>query len=114
MLLDQLISCCWKHIQETYNSAQAVILRRHPNDNVLSYDQVKQCIKNITGIVPALHDVCINSCHAFTGPFEHLEVCSICSKPHYDPAVLASSYGELKKPWLQFSTIMPGPQLQAQ
>lgn len=100
--------------QETYNSARAAILRRHPNDNVLSYDQVKRCIKNITGIIPVLHDMCINSCHAFTGPFEHLEVCSICSEPRYDPAVLASSDGELKKPRLQFSTIMPGPQLQAQ
>ncbi|KAF8227917.1 hypothetical protein L208DRAFT_1491054 [Tricholoma matsutake] len=58
--------------------------------------------------------MCINSCHAFTGPFEHLEACSICSESRYDPAILASSDGELKKPRLQFSTLMPGPQLQAQ
>ncbi|KZT03122.1 uncharacterized protein LAESUDRAFT_633309, partial [Laetiporus sulphureus 93-53] len=50
----------------------------------LAYDQVKCRITNIMGIHALKHDMCINSCLAFTGPFENDEVCHYCDEPHYD------------------------------
>ena len=31
------------------------------------------------------HDMCINSCLAYTGPYKHLEICPECGEPRYEP-----------------------------
>ncbi|KAJ7572792.1 hypothetical protein C8J56DRAFT_1008662 [Mycena floridula] len=51
-----------------------------------------------TGISPIYDDMCINSCHAYTGPFAKLEACHYCGEPRYDA---------------QQCTIPLGPQIQA-
>jgi hypothetical protein len=96
--------------QASYTASHNAILRRHPDDEILSYDQIKRRIKQISGVVPLLHDMCPNTCVAYTGPFEELDKCPVCSEPRYEPA--AAERAE-RVPRQQFSTIPIGPQLQA-
>jgi hypothetical protein len=71
--------------EDTYNSFRAAALACYPDSPFLSYDQVKRRVEQISGVVPIIHDMCINSCAAFTGPFADLDKCPICSEPRYDP-----------------------------
>jgi hypothetical protein len=67
----------------------------------------------MTGIESLVHDMCINSCIAYTGPFAGLEACPVCSEGHYNHFCLESSHGKEKVPRQEFHTIPIGPQLQA-
>lgn len=49
-----------------------------PDDLILSFDQVKQQVRWLSGVMPVEHDMCMNSCMAFTGPHEMLNKCSQC------------------------------------
>ena len=100
---------------QVYNDVRADILNRHPEDNVLSLASVKKKIQDLTGVVPIVHDMCPNSCVAYTGPFSDLNTCPIsdCQESRYDPILFQSSNGNIKKPQQQFSTMPLGPQLQA-
>ncbi|KAM6490434.1 hypothetical protein JOM56_014107, partial [Amanita muscaria] len=71
-------------LQETYNSFRQAALARHPEDKFYSFHQMKRCVEQISGIVPITHDMCINSCIAYTGPFSSLDRCTICSEPRYE------------------------------
>ena len=95
-----------KSSQDTYTMSRDAILRRHPDDNLPSYDKMKRHIAEITGVVPIISDMCRNSCIAFTGPLAMLDTCSECSEPRFDPIT--------KKALQHLYTIPPGPQLQAQ
>lgn len=106
-----LFMACENASQKTYSDVQESILRRSPNLNVLTYGSVKNLVANISGVVSISDDMCINSCHAFTGPFADLQACYYCSEPRYDPDVRAKS-GKLL-PRKQECTIPIGPQLQA-
>lgn len=97
--------------EETYNACRNAILCRYPDSGVLSYYAVKKLVAEITGVVAVYDDMCINSCHAFTGPFAHLESCIICGEARYDATQLAAT--GRKAPRQQFCTILLGPQLQA-
>ena len=101
--------------QETYRELVAAFLRCHPEarGRLLSYDQIKRRVKDLTGIIPIHDDLCANSCMAFTGPFKDLDTCLECSEPRYDPALLCSSNGTIKKPRQSMTTIPIGPQIQA-
>ena len=57
------------------------------------------------------NDMCINSCHAFTGPFTDLDACSICSEPRY--TTISSGRTQKNVPRQQVCTIPLGPQIQA-
>jgi hypothetical protein len=94
-----------KTTQENYNLTREAVLRRHPADTIPSYDQMKRRVAEITGVVPIIHDMCLNSCLAFTGPFINDNRCSECSEARFDPVT--------KKGRQQFYTIPVGPQLQA-
>ena len=83
---------------DTYITMQKAILRRHPEDQIPSYDQVKRMITEITGITSVMHPMCKNSCLAFTGPFSNLDKCSKCNKPKLCPLT--------KKPYQEFHTIL--------
>ena len=100
---------------KVYNDVRSDILNRHPEDSVLSLASVKKRIQDLTGVVPIVHDMCPNSCVAYTGPFADLDTCPIsdCQESQYNPILLQSSGGNLKKPQQQFSTMPLGPQLQA-
>ncbi|KAF8883747.1 hypothetical protein CPB84DRAFT_1713219, partial [Gymnopilus junonius] len=73
--------------------------------------QVKERIKELTGVYSIFHDMCPNSCITYTGPFSSRDNCPKCNEPRYDPQTLASSHG--RKKVRQFHTIPLGPQLQA-
>ncbi len=74
---------------------------------------VKERIKEITGVYPLMHDMCPNTCMAYTGPFSELDSCTKCSTPRYNPEVLATSGGIRKFLNIGFVTLPIGPQLQA-
>ncbi|KAF9471155.1 hypothetical protein BDN70DRAFT_762626, partial [Pholiota conissans] len=50
----------------TYVKMREAILRRHPDDQIPSYDQMKRLITEITGVTSVVHPMCKNSCVAFT------------------------------------------------
>lgn len=108
--LDLFLSCN-KASQDTYTSVRASVLQRYPSSGILSYYEIKKLVAQISGVVSINDDMCINSCHAFTGPFSELESCSICAEPRYDPVQLAVKHK--KVPRQQACTIPLGPQVQA-
>src|SRR6266850_406546 len=83
----------------------------YPSTNILSYYSVKKLVLEITGIIAVYSDMCINACHAFTGPFSQCNSCTICGESRYNMVQLAST--DKKVPCQQFCTILLGPQLQA-
>ena len=96
--------------EETYKSCRDAILRRYPDSNVLSYHSVKKLVAELSGVIAVYDDMCINSCHAFTGPFSNLESCSICGEARYDIPQFTSTGRKI--PRQQCATILLGPQLQ--
>jgi hypothetical protein len=99
--------------QDTYNAVRTAILRRYPESELLSYAQTKNKIAQMSGITPLVHNMCINSCLAYTGPFATLETCPTCGESRYDQITLTNSNGKVKKPRQEFHSIPIGPQLQA-
>jgi hypothetical protein len=97
--------------EDTYKSCCNAILHHYPNSGVLSYHSVKKLVAEFSGVVAVYDDMCINSCHAFTGPFSQLESCSVCGEAQYS-ATQSGSTGR-KIPCQQFCTILLSPQLQA-
>jgi hypothetical protein len=97
--------------KETYRSCHDEILLRYPDSGVLSYHAVRRLVAETTGIIAVYDDMCINSCHAFTGPFSQLRSCSICGEARYDVTEAALSGKNIARQ--QFCTILLGPQLQA-
>ena len=89
-----------------YDRVRATYLRRHPEEELLSYDQIKRRVQALTGIVALEKDMCVNSCIAYTGPWEELETCMVCGEGRYKENGVDSR----KK----FTTFLLGPQLQAQ
>lgn len=97
--------------EEVYHASRDAILRRYPDSGILSYHAVKRLVSETTGIVAIYDDMCINSCHAFTGPFSKLRFCSVCGEARYDATQAALTGKDV--PRQQFSTVLLGPQLQA-
>jgi hypothetical protein len=91
--------------EATYHDVRTAIKRRSPDINVLSHHLVKELVAEISGVVSVQDDMCINSCHAFTGPFADRTTCSECGEPRRDAAS--------RKPRQQACTIPLGPQIQA-
>ncbi len=105
--------------EEVFNKSRNVFndaMQRQLGDNfeaLPSLYVVKERIKEITGVYPLMHDMCPNTCMAYTGPFSELSSCTKCSTPRYNPEVLATSGGIRKVPQRRFVTLPIGPQLQA-
>lgn len=97
---------------DAYNQNRKAMLRHHPEDDVYTYDQAKRLVQHLSGIVPLAHDMCINTCIAYTGPFSILEICPYCNTPRYNPVVPGKS-SEKKAAQRVFHTMPIGPQLQA-
>ncbi|KAG5338885.1 hypothetical protein C0989_005687 [Termitomyces sp. Mn162] len=57
----------------TYNQCCSAILWHYQESGILTFYKVKQLVANISGIVPVMDNMCINSCHAFTGPFADID-----------------------------------------
>ena len=99
--------------QKAYTEGREIILDRYPDSRMLSYDQVKQKVSDLSGVVTVKDDMCVNSHVAFTGPFARLEQCPRCGESRYDQAKLAKSRGKKKVPRKVVTTFPIGPQLQA-
>ena len=102
---------CDSASEATYTSVRQSILRRFPDCAVLSYYNVKKLVAESSRVVSILDDMCINSCHAFIGPYTGLTACSICGKPRYHIVRIGST--EKNVPRKQACTIPLGPQIQA-
>lgn len=92
--------------EATYHDVRTAIKRRFPGAEVLSHHLVKKLVAEISGVVSMRDDMCINSCHAFTGPFTNRTTCLECGESQYDTS------GK-PKPRQQACTIPLGPQIQA-
>jgi hypothetical protein len=98
---------------DAYNQNRKAMQRRHPEDEVYTYDQAKRLVRHLSGIVPLAHDMCINTCIAYVGPFGDLETCPYCNTPRYNPIVPGERGGRKKTAQRVFHTMPIGPQLQA-
>jgi Transposase family tnp2 len=96
--------------QQTFNTFRSAAMKRHRDSPFLSYDQIKRRVEQISGVIPIIHDMCIDSCAAFTGPFSDLDKCPICFKARYK-----DTGGSRTKriPQRRFHTIPIGPIIQA-
>ncbi len=111
---------CSNASQDVYNKMRDAIKRRYPDSEILSYDQISRRVRNLSGVVPIIHDMCVNSCMAYTGPFSPLQACRFCSAPRYmsrkgkpiAPEDITDDGVSAFIPRLQFHTIPLGPQLQ--
>jgi hypothetical protein len=92
--------------EATYEMNRKSFLRRLPEATIPSYYKAKRLVADLTGVESVMHHMCINSCIAYTGPFQDLEACPMCSEPRYDQFRLES-----RIPRQEFHTIPIGPQL---
>ena len=99
--------------QDAYTAVRQNLFERDPDIPLLSYDQVKRRVRNLSGVLTWEHHMCVDSCIGFTGPFADLEYCPKCGKPRYDQRKLEESEGLNKVPQKVFTTFPVGPQLQA-
>jgi hypothetical protein len=76
---------------DAYNQNRKATLQCHPEDEIYTYHQAKHLVQHLSGIVPLAHDMCINTCIAYTGPFSNLEMCPYCNTPQSNPVVLGQS-----------------------
>ena len=60
-----------------------------------------------------MHDMCLNTCLAFIGPYSALDACPMCHTSRWNEAKLQGTSGHVKVPMQQFTTIPVSPQLQA-
>ena len=81
-------------------------------DTLLSHDQLKQKIAELTGVVPLMTDMCSNSCVAFAGPYDELRTCPECSAERYE--TITRRKKQISVPCRQALTIPIRPQIQAQ
>ncbi|KAL6301922.1 hypothetical protein BKA93DRAFT_861789 [Sparassis latifolia] len=95
--------------QATYTAVRGAIFHRYPENTILTFDQVKSKIAELSGVVPIIQDMCVNTCLAYTGPFAELDQCPTCGEPRYD----TTSNGKKRIARQEFHTIPVGPQLQA-
>ncbi|KAF9463105.1 hypothetical protein BDZ94DRAFT_1164520, partial [Collybia nuda] len=91
--------------EETFNSFRAASQECYPDDPFLSFSQIRRQVEMITGVSPIMHDMCVDTCVGFTGPFSLLDKCPKCSKPRYRPGTKIGNQ--------QFLTIPIGPVIQA-
>ena len=80
---------------------------------MLSYYRIEKLVAEYTGVDSIEHDMCPNTCVAFTGPYSGLDKCPICEEDHYDSIRLQTSGGRSRIACHEFVTIPLGPQLQA-
>ena len=95
--------------EATYEEIRSSIKKCYPASTMLSFDQVRNRLKRITGILPLHFDMCINTCLAYTGTFSTLTECFFCGERRYE------KHHDIdpKVPRRQFVTLPLGPQLQA-
>ena len=101
--------------QGTYEAARQNTQQCFPDIDLLSYYQVEQRARNLSGVITWEHHMCARSCVGFTGPFANMEYCPNpdCGEARYKEKDLQESDGERKVPRKVFTTFPAGPQIQA-
>ena len=73
------------HFSEaTYEAIRSDITECFSEITTLSFDQVRNRLKRITGILPLHFDMCVNTCLKYTGDFAPLSVCPFCGEHRYE------------------------------
>jgi hypothetical protein len=80
----ELFIACSGSSQQTYRDAREAVLRRHPDQPILSYEQCEKKLAEVTGVHPTEYHICINTCIAYVGRFSELTHCIKCNEPRYD------------------------------
>ncbi|KAF6758562.1 hypothetical protein DFP72DRAFT_807707, partial [Ephemerocybe angulata] len=66
--------------EATYNKIKASIEKRTPEVQLYTLDRLKRKIGKLTGLIPLVNDMCVNSCMAYTEPFAKKDKCQYCSE----------------------------------
>ncbi|KAJ3547513.1 hypothetical protein NMY22_g1612 [Coprinellus aureogranulatus] len=69
--------------QMAYTDTINALKLAHPEDDLLSFDQIKRRVRQLTGVRSIIQNMCPNSCLAYTGPFSNLDKCPKCDEPRY-------------------------------
>ena len=105
---------CWElYFTSLKNRASAVGRGRVATRSRPNHHQVERRVSSLSGVITWRHDVCVDSCAAFTGPYANLKECPRYGLPRYDPAKLAKSNGRTKVPQKSFATFPVGLRLQS-
>lgn len=96
---------------EVYNLVRKAVGRPPHNINMLSLDQVKRTVLELSGVYPLYRDMCPESCAAFTGPWAELEKCPSCGADRFDQEKLTRK--GVRVPRKQCLTNPVGPMIQA-
>jgi hypothetical protein len=103
--------------QEAYNRIRRATMQNFLGaegaDEILSFHNVEKLIAQYTGVKPIVHDMCLQSCLAFTGPYADEDHCPLCGTSRWDQAKIHASNGRVKVAAQTFTTIPLGLQLQA-
>ncbi|KAH9022586.1 hypothetical protein EDB84DRAFT_1274524 [Lactarius hengduanensis] len=91
--------------RDHYDNIRAIELLNNPKDDFLSFDQVKRRIRHLSGVISLEHDMCPDSCIAYTGPYGDLDSCPRCHASRYHP--------DSRRARKRFSTVPIGPVIQA-
>ncbi len=98
--------------QAVYNELVTRFSMCFPHRDTFSLYRITKQVTTLAGTATMIHDMCPDSCVAFTGPFSDLDKCPMpqCGKSRWDPIQLKKGK---KVPAKTFSTIALGPQIQA-
>ena len=88
-----------------YDSICQIELLNNPSNAFMSFDQVRRRLLWLSGVVPLEHDMCPNTCVAYTGPYEELVTCPHCPLSQYFPNTTT--------PWKHFTMVPIGPIIQS-
>ncbi|KAH7888270.1 hypothetical protein F5I97DRAFT_1942431 [Phlebopus sp. FC_14] len=86
----------------------------YPDRNpMLHFSEVERVIAQYTGVEKIQHDMCPNTCLAYTGRNVDLESCPTCGTSRWNQEKYRASHGRTKVAARKFTTIPLGPQIQA-
>ena len=91
--------------RDHYEDIRETELLDNPSNDFLSFDQAKRRLRWLSGVVPIEHDMCPETCVAYTGPYEALDSCPRCSTSRHFPGTTT--------PRKRFTTVPIGPVIQA-
>ncbi|KAH7891063.1 hypothetical protein F5I97DRAFT_1934111 [Phlebopus sp. FC_14] len=80
---------------------------------MLHFSELERVIAQYMGVEKIQHDMCPNTCLAYTGPNVDLELCPMCGTSHWNQEKYRASHGRMKVAACKFMTIPLGPQIQA-
>ncbi len=95
--------------EAAYEANRQACMEEHPERELPSLKSLKKTVEELTGVSAIKHDMCENSCLAYTGPHAKLTSCPLCKEraPRYE--ILNGK----QVPRRTFDTYPFGPQAQA-